>query len=188
MQRRHWVLVCVALAVGGCSPAAEGPKQSAAAVNGCPAHAAAVWRAGENAFAVIGDTTGADCAHATATLSIRDGSQAVVYTASAPVADLMTLSSAKDAAAMQTALVQWIDPATAASTTNDLPEWSANAENPIRGEFPFYPEERIDRAVYSGIRAADAPMYCYVQGMESQACIAWTNGQMTKLGVQTFPG
>jgi len=32
------------------------------------------------------------------------------------------------------------------------------------------------------------PVFCYVQGMESMACVALQNGEMTKVGVQTFPG
>jgi hypothetical protein len=32
-------------------------------------------------------------------------------------------------------------------------------------------------------------VFCYVQGMESMACIGLSkDGQMTKIGVQSFPG
>jgi hypothetical protein len=57
------------------------------------------------------------------------------------------------------------------------------------GEFPFYPEEGMDQVTYEQIRAEKQKIFCYVQGMESIACVAISkNGAATKIGVQTFPG
>ena len=73
-------------------------------------------------------------------------------------------------------------------STADLPVWPAGADAPDAGEFPFYVEEGFDRTGYEGMRAADRAMFCYVQGMESLACVAAVDGRLDKIGVQTFPG
>ncbi|HVY84636.1 MAG TPA: hypothetical protein VG943_05860 [Caulobacterales bacterium] len=182
------VAVLAAAGLAACSPAAEKQRAPAEAANGCAAHVATAWRTAGGGFAVSATTAGVDCAHATATLSMRDGESKEVYTAAASTADIMTLAPAHDVDAMQTALAEWIDPAQDVGSTKDLPAWGAGAENPLKGEFPFYPEENVTRDAYEALRAANAPMFCYVQGMESQACIAWTDGHMIKVGVQTFPG
>ena len=75
-------------------------------------------------------------------------------------------------------------------STADLPAWAEGAEYPVLGDFAFYPEEGIDRATYTKVRDSKAPIFCYVQGMESMACVVKDaeNGGFFKLGVQTFPG
>jgi hypothetical protein len=62
------------------------------------------------------------------------------------------------------------------------------AEHPVNGEFPFYPEPGVDRDYYEKARALRAPVFCYVQGMESMSFVALIEGGMVKLGVQSFPG
>ena len=102
----------------------------------------------------------------------------------------MVLAPARDPEAMREVLAEWIDPAsnTTLQTSSALPEWPANAQAPQNGEFPFYPEEGYDRAAYNTLRANNLPLLCYVQGMESVACLALGDGELTKIGVQTFPG
>ena len=55
-------------------------------------------------------------------------------------------------------------------------------------EFPFYTEAAFDRAAYEALRARDAAMLCFVQGMESLACYAPEGARLVKIGVQSFPG
>jgi len=99
------------------------------------------------------------------------------------------LAGAESVEDMQRRLNEWITPAGAArDSTGDLPVWEANATQPMSGEFPFYVEEGVNRERYETLRAQDAPMYCYVQGMESEACLVRENGRLTKIGVQSFPG
>ncbi len=102
----------------------------------------------------------------------------------------MTLAEATTPALMQTALAQWIDPAsnTTMQTSSALPEWPANADGPQNGEFPFYVEEGYTRELYNEIRNANLPLYCFVQGMESSRCLALRNGALESVGVQSFPG
>jgi hypothetical protein len=102
----------------------------------------------------------------------------------------MVLACAQSAEEMERMLRDWITPdARDWDSTSDLPVWQANAMSPAANEeFPFYPEEGVDRARYEAIRCADAPMLCFVQGMESLACLFVENGEITKIGVQSFPG
>jgi hypothetical protein len=46
----------------------------------------------------------------------------------------------------------------------------------------------VGRVGGEAARAARLPVFCYVQGMESMACVMWKDGGITKLGVQLFPG
>ena len=102
--------------------------------------------------------------------------------------DLMTFVDVKTTSAMKAALNEWIAQGGPLRTAGDLPPWPPGAQQPASGEFPFYPEEGVDRDYYEKARAARAPLFCYVQGMESMSCVAIIEGGMVKLGVQSFPG
>jgi len=114
---------------------------------------------------------------------------ATLYTETFEAGHVMVLAGAQSVDDMRRRLNEWINPPGAArDSTGDLAEWAANAEAPMQGEFPFYPEDALTRAAYAALRAADAPMYCFVQGMESEACLTVHGGALRKVGVQTFPG
>jgi hypothetical protein len=49
-------------------------------------------------------------------------------------------------------------------------------------------DEGVDRDSYEQVRVAKVPVFCYVQGMESLACVVLKDGGMSKIGLQTFPG
>jgi hypothetical protein len=138
---------------------------------------------------VEASSAGPDCTHAVATIAVRDASGKVLWADAAPSEHLMTLAQAHDQPAMEHALAEWIhfDNHTL-GTSSALPDWPQGAASPQNGEFPFYPEHDLDRDAYLALRAANVPLFCYVQGMESQACVALQNGAMTKAGVQAFPG
>jgi hypothetical protein len=178
-----------ALALAGCQPAPDAIVQ-AETVNACPASATSNWTAAAGVvFSVEAAVVGADCTGATATFSVRDASGAAVLTEAYPVNEVMTLAGAESVADMERRLGEWIIPAGAmADSTGDLPEWRQGEARPMSGEFPFYPDEGVDRTAYEALRARDATMLCYVQGMESLACLAWDNGRLEKVGLQTFPG
>ena len=59
---------------------------------------------------------------------------------------------------------------------------------PMSGEFPLYLEDGTTREDYAALRVKKLPMFCYVQGMESQACLALEDGGLRKIGAQSFPG
>lgn len=158
---------------------------------GCTARATAQWATDADPNASIeAFTTGPDCARAVATLIIRNGSGEPLYAATHLPQHVMTLAPASTPAAMQEALAEWISPAsnTTMQSSSALPEWPENASGPQNGEFPFYPEEGMARETYVQLRDANLPMYCFVQGMESLACVALHDGALENVGVQTFPG
>jgi hypothetical protein len=178
---RRWIVVAAALAVlSGCQQ-----EDGAAVAGGCDANANAEW----SGLRVEALAAGRDCASAHATLTIKSEAGAALYSETYPAANVMSLAQAGDATAMQAALGDWINSSNhTMSSSGALPDWPANAEAPESGEFPFYPEQAMTRDAYLAIRAADAPLFCFVQGMESQACLALQNGALTKVGVQLFPG
>lgn len=182
MMLRVWTCAATVIAASACAPAAS--------VSGCQTAASAPWRPlGGVEFSVEASSAGPDCEHAVATLVIRDPANRVLWAEAYPAEFVMTLTEAHDAGAMRTALAEWIDSSNhTIATSAAFPEWPANAETPVSGEFPFYPEPGWERDSYEALRARDVPVFCYVQGMESQACLAWDNGGLDKIGLQTFPG
>ncbi len=187
-MRTFLITGLAALAVSACTPAEE---QHGALSEGCDARATATWNTPADPNASIeAITTGPDCARAVATLIIRNGSGAPIYSETHIPSQVMTLAEASAPAAMQTALQEWIDPAgnTTMQSSSALPEWPANADGPQNGEFPFYPAKGSTRETYDAVRDANVPMYCYVQGMESLNCLALRDGALESVGVQSFPG
>jgi hypothetical protein len=180
------LLIAALLAAAACTrDAQQSTDAQPALANDCPAAATTTWES----FTIAATAEGADCAQAQATLTITGANGAVAYTELFPVAQVMVLAGAQSTADMERMLNEWISPpGAAADSTGDLPEWTANAEYPVSGEFPFYPQEGVDRASYEAIRRGDAPMFCFVQGMESQSCVMSENGAVRVIGVQTFPG
>lgn len=184
---------CAALALAACAPtapeAADGRGESAS-VRGCQAVATSPWRPLSGVeFTVEAVSAGPDCERAVATLVIRDTAGRVLWADARAAGRVMGLSQARDVETMQRAMLEWIDPANSSmSTTAALPDWPANAQGPERGEFPFHPEPEWDRGAYLALRQGGTPMFCYVQGMESLACVALNQGRIDKVGVQSFPG
>jgi hypothetical protein len=183
----RFIMIAGALALA--AACTQPASQSADA--GCAVSVSTPWRPlSGTEFTVEAATMGADCAKAVATIVIRDVQGNALWAQAYSTEHVMLLAPAHDPTTMRTALAEWIDPAgnTTLQTTGGLPEWPANADGPQNGEFPFYPDESVDRESYNAIRTGDTPMYCYVQGMESLACIALRDGGMQQVGVQLFPG
>lgn len=133
-------------------------------------------------------SNGAACADAVVTIVVR-AQRRVLWTDAMPASQLMTFVEAKTPAQMKTALADWLAQRHMFRTSGDLPVWNRGADAPVAGEFPFYPEAGVDRDTYMQIRAQRQAMFCYVQGMESMACVAIArDGAATKVGVQSFPG
>jgi len=188
---RLGLIVCAAvLALGACSRIGATRPSSPDALRGCQTSATGAWRASANqTLQVEATSAGPDCTHAVATIAVRDISGKVLWADAAPSEHLMTLAQAHELPAMERALGEWINSNNRTiATSSALPDWPQGADAPQNGEFPFYPEREFDRDAYLALRTATVPVFCYVQGMESQACVALQNGAMTKVGVQSFPG
>ncbi len=85
-----------------------------------------------------------------------------------------------DGVTLESALALWLEPDSWRPHTGELPDYNDPAE------FPFMPS--LTEADYEAARAAEHPMLCYVQGMESQLCLAVIDGEIVEMGVQRFPG
>lgn len=155
----------------------------------CNVSAASRWIVGTTkVLRTEASANGPTCAQAAVTLVIRASDGTALWVDAAPGAQLMTFAGVKTRAQTLNALNDWLRQNPSFDNTGELGVWRAGRDTPESGEFAFYPEEGVDRAAYEALRAARLPMFCYVQGMESLACVVFQNGQVGKIGVQTFPG
>lgn len=184
VSMRWLVMGTVAAVLAGCGPG-DGVEQAVAPVNGCAAAASGAW----SSFQIAANVSGGECATAEASIALTNEAGEQVWAQSYLVAHVMTLADAATAQDMQRRLAEWITSAgPALDSAGDLPDWPRGAATPVGGEFPFYTDEGVTQAQCTALRAGDAPMFCYVQGMESLRCLIDDNGQIATLGVQSFPG
>lgn len=85
-----------------------------------------------------------------------------------------------DGISLEQAIEGWITPDNWRVSTAELPDYNDQAE------FPFMPS--LTAQEHEAARNAAYPMLCYVQGMESQLCLALVEGEIVEMGVQLFPG
>lgn len=169
--------------------AAAGNPGVAGAAGGCEVSAGSVWvPARQRPHRAEAFSHGPNCNKAIVVITVRGPDGTPQWIDAMKASDLMTFADVKTTKAMQAALKDWISQSAGLKSTADLPSWPPGAQQPSSGEFPFYVEEGVDRDYYEKARNARAPLFCYVQGMESMACIAMIEGGMVKLGVQSFPG
>ena len=152
----------------------------------CDARSRAAWTKGVVAEAL---SQGPTCAKSVVTLVLRDATGKPVWVESFIGAQVMIFAGVGERNAMARVLGDWIDQKNSQLSRSDkLPDWPQGAPAPNAGEFPFYPDRDVDRELYMKLRGEKLAMFCYVQGMESMACVALTADGVTKIGVQTFPG
>jgi hypothetical protein len=185
---RKWLVL--AATVWACSPNPEPALIVAEPGAACAARADAAWAGGGGTtFTVEARSSGDECATAKVTLTIRASDGATAYEQRFQTDQVMTLADAESVDDMRRRLGEWITPPGAQmDSTGDLPAWVEGAAHPVAEEFPFYPEDGVTREAYEALRGEDRAMFCYVQGMESMACLAMHEGALTKIGVQSFPG
>lgn len=156
---------------------------------GCDVSAWSTWTPGrERAHRVEAFSHGPSCAKAAVTIIIRGPNGTPLWVDAMPASQLMQFQEVKNNRQMVDALRDWVSNPSTFKSTADLPAWPKGADAPTAGEFAFYPDKDVDQESYEQIRAARAPLFCYVQGMESMSCVVLQDGGMTKVGVQTFPG
>lgn len=176
----------LAASIGSCS-ALEPPVKE----GGCNTRASVSWTQAGKGYVADAFSDGPSCELAVVTLVVRAPDGKPMWTQSSPASHLMVFGGVDNTAKMNSALGEWVNQEKAMMPTGEkLPAWDADQETPTSGEFPFYLEEGVDREFYEKVRRADAPLFCYVQGMESMACVTLDKetNEMTKVGVQTFPG
>jgi hypothetical protein len=156
----------------------------------CDAQAATEWRGANNRrFRATASTSGANCTQSVVLLVVRDHSGDVIWTDALVAAHVMGLNEPTTQAAMTLALADWVrGPTTRLRTTADLAPWAQTSGQRGESEFPFRPEEWIDEDTYERLAGEASPMFCYIQGMESIACLVEFDDRLEKIGVQSFPG
>jgi hypothetical protein len=155
---------------------------------GCSGLATDTWSvAATRELTIEAHAVGQDCANALALLIVRDGPR-VLFHSTFDAANVFSLREAAEGTEdMNIALAKWIDPGEV-RTSASLPPFSETADQPNAPEFPFYLAEDMDQATYEAIRAAGAPLWCYVQGNESEACLILEEDSLSDVGYQIFPG
>jgi hypothetical protein len=192
--RKLAVVAICGLTLSACGPKAAEEKTAAAsaAPPACRSEATTAWNAAAKTTLTITGKYEGDCVSGDANLIITSPEGAQVYTFALPVsvAANTVFADAKNQMAMAIALAKWIEPGanTTMQTTGALPAWAAKDEEPGNGEFPFMPS--ISREDYAALRKKNVPLYCHIQGGESQACMIYDVAakKITQVGLQRFPG
>jgi hypothetical protein len=165
---------------------------TAKAASSCSARATQVWSASPTQNLTIEALAdGPTCGQAVALLVIRNSKGEAVWTESTTTSDnfIFEQGSPSNPREMASTLKEWITKDERLSETGALPEWKNGSETPEGGEFPFYVHEGILKDDYTQLRDAKLPMFCYVAGIESEACLVLNkDGSITEIGSQSFPG
>lgn len=211
-QTRPWAIGLICMGLGACSgaPTAAPEPEAPAAVDvqapaapsafaafdaACPKIEAAL---GNGGHLLVGETGGVECAETARMTLLGPGGADILVSETYGQAALRVIfgeASGTDVAgldgaqAAQARLAEWMSSALRGSI-GDLPDWPEGATEPEPREFPFLPDEGLSAEDYRRLRAANAPMACWVQGGESARCVAIdpASGAAVELGVQTFPG
>jgi hypothetical protein len=155
----------------------------------CDAEANGEWAAGAGErFAVSAMTTGPNCRQSAVVLIVRNADGDIAWTDALAANHVMGLNEPATRSPMSAALANWIGEGARGRTTADLPDWTHAAGAPSASGFEFSPEPWYDRDAYLRLRARAEPMFCYVQGMESLACLITDGERLEKIGVWSFPG
>lgn len=208
-MRIRFAFAASLLALAACQPSAPpaepakpadtaaAPAADQAADAGCNVSHEIQWGpigpTDQPAYNVKAWTHGSICEASVVTLAVfaRDGYP--FYTWSGEVQYLFGLKDAADAAAMKTALAEWLDQGPTLETTATLPAWDETEGQPKRAEFPFMPAQGMDKAAYEQLKKDNLPKLCFPQGSESLQCLALRSGADTgtaleDIGLQLFPG
>jgi len=156
----------------------------------CAARVSAPWTQAGKAFSAEATANGPRCAKAKIVLMLHAPSGKVIFTYQGTADTILSFNEVNFRARMKKALAKWIfDAMRIMPGSGQLPDWNDQQDQPSAGEFPFYVEDGVKRPDYLAIRKAKRPMFCFVQGMESIGCaVLGTDGAVTKVGAQSFPG
>src|SRR5690242_9250233 len=101
----------------------------------CAVHVQKDWLTQPTHYVAEASTMGPSCGQAVVTLVVRGNEGAPAFTWSGITGQLFGLNEAKDAAAMKTALEDWIDQANSNLKTSDqFPAWAETDGQPKAGE------------------------------------------------------
>jgi hypothetical protein len=145
----------------------------------CSASASRSWISG---LTIEAFAQGPSCAQAVATLVIRNNSGEALWAQAHVTSFLMNFTQppATTGKALASTLKDWISGDGFMKSADKLVEGS---------EFPFTLDGGLNKDDFAKFRKAKAPLFCFIQGMESGTCLALDkDGGVVELGVQQFPG
>jgi hypothetical protein len=160
----------------------------------CTASYQAPWKAsGKLGYSIAAHAVGERCQTAIVVVAVTDAKHKPIWQTSrlsenvAMFSDEHTGKGTK----MPAALKDWVQTGfdTSPANAGALPDWPAGATEPTREEFGFFIDAEIDQNTYLGWRKQKRPVFCFVQGIESETCIlADDSGQIWDIGGINFPG
>jgi hypothetical protein len=145
----------------------------------CTATVSRSWMKG---FTIEAFAQGPSCEKAVVTLVVRGKASAVLYMQAYDTGFLMNFSQSPPATPkqLQTTAKDWISGESFMTSADKLV---------LDGEFPFTVNEAVDATAMKRYRKDKAPIFCFIQGMESGNCLVIDkDGTIVELGVQSFPG
>jgi hypothetical protein len=148
---------------------------AAQAFTNCVGQAERKW----NGVTIEAVSQGDTCEDAVVTLVLRDKAGKPIWARAHIASQMLNFSQepAADAQAMIAKLSGWI------SGEGFMPRADKLS---LKGEFPFTANDMDE---FAKARKSKAPLFCYIQGMESGNCLAvGKDGGVLELGVQSFPG
>jgi hypothetical protein len=164
---------------------------------GCQHSVTSPWKsAGASGLTLQATSFGEVCGKTAVVLTVADKDGHVIWSTSR-LAEYVSIFAADGPVTegdVKKALAEWIDIGQqgALTRTGKLPDWPAGAEAPrLDNEegFGFVAGEDVSRAFYLEQRKADVPLFCFVQGMESESCIIFTKDKaVLDFGGTRFPG
>lgn len=162
------------------------------AASNCNTKASQVWAASPTQKLTIEALAdGPTCSQAVLMFAVRNSKGDALWFEVSRPSDVMVFTQPppKNVKTMTSALKQWITPDDHLKSADVLPEWKEGTDFPQAGEFPFYPDEGTGRGDYVKMQKAKLPMFCYIAGTESEACLVLMQDEtIVKVGSQSFPG
>ena len=187
MRTSHLITVCVGFWLG----------QLAYASATCNVAVSKPWA--KTSVHIEAFSNGPDCARAVVALVVRDAKGMALYHFMAKAEDVGIFTSLAPAPVtnvpkMRAALNDWL--LAAGNSKQDrlgsFPKWKVGADGPATmppAEFPFTVNSGVSREDYSKWQKDNLPVFCFVQGIESQNCLILTrDGVVKEVGIQSFPG
>ncbi|MBX3430088.1 MAG: hypothetical protein KF779_10965 [Hyphomonadaceae bacterium] len=180
----------LALGLMACSPpASETPATSTAEIPaastpgrlGCDANASRDWSAvGSQYYIIETEAHGATCGEAIATIRIKSTEGQVLFTHDYPTRDVALAFNPNSAqTGLREEIDSWAQNASETGSAAELPAWPAGAHAP-----PGF-QPAVTRNVYEQARGNQSALFCYPDGVESNACVAVAGTHATLLGSKT---
>src|SRR5262245_29628918 len=128
-------LISVAALMAACSPPQQQTDASEVTIPitaGCSAQTSRDWSAvGSQYFLIEADAEGATCADAVATMRIKSGNGAVLFSRDYPVSEVpLAFNPGGDETSLRNDLEAWTQNTAEPPTADTLPQWPAGARRP----------------------------------------------------------